>query len=47
MRTFEGAFHMNPDYMHWYGLDADEENAPEKHRRSRKAWGRDEPAAAH
>jgi hydroxylamine dehydrogenase len=19
MRTFEGAFHMNPDYMHWYG----------------------------
>jgi hypothetical protein len=18
-RTFEGAFHMNPDYMHWYG----------------------------
>lgn len=19
MRTFQGAFHMNPDYMHWYG----------------------------
>ncbi len=19
MRAFEGAFHMNPDYMHWYG----------------------------
>jgi len=19
MRTFEGAFHMNPDYMHWNG----------------------------
>lgn len=19
MRTFEGGFHMNPDYMHWYG----------------------------
>jgi hypothetical protein len=19
MRAFQGAFHMNPDYMHWYG----------------------------
>jgi len=19
MRTFQGAFHINPDYMHWYG----------------------------
>jgi hypothetical protein len=19
MRSFQGAFHMNPDYMHWYG----------------------------
>jgi hypothetical protein len=19
MRTFQGAFHMNPDYQHWYG----------------------------
>jgi len=19
VRTFQGAFHMNPDYMHWYG----------------------------
>ena len=19
MRTFHGAFHMNPDYQHWYG----------------------------
>ncbi|HUN82516.1 MAG TPA: cytochrome C, partial [Phycisphaerae bacterium] len=19
MRTFQGAFHMNPDYLHWYG----------------------------
>lgn len=19
MRTFEGAFHMNPDYLHWHG----------------------------
>ena len=19
MRTFQGAFHMNPDYTHWYG----------------------------
>ncbi|MEO0279804.1 MAG: cytochrome C, partial [candidate division WOR-3 bacterium] len=19
MRTFQGAFHANPDYMHWYG----------------------------
>ena len=19
MRTFEGAFHANPDYTHWYG----------------------------
>ena len=22
MRTFQGAFHMNPDYMHWYGWAA-------------------------
>jgi len=19
MRAFQGAFHFNPDYMHWYG----------------------------
>ena len=19
MRSFQGAFHMNPDYQHWYG----------------------------
>jgi hypothetical protein len=22
MRAFQGAFHMNPDYMHWYGWAA-------------------------
>jgi hypothetical protein len=19
MRTYQGAFHLNPDYLHWYG----------------------------
>ncbi|MEW6455887.1 MAG: multiheme c-type cytochrome [Acidobacteriota bacterium] len=26
MRTFQGAFHMNPDYMHWYGWAAIKES---------------------
>ena len=26
MRAFQGAFHSNPDYMHWYGWAAKKES---------------------
>jgi len=43
MRTFQGAFHMNPDYMHWYGwaeMKRDLQEIKEESAKLRKEHGK-------
>jgi len=43
MRTFQGAFHMNPDYMHWYGwaeMKRDLQEIKEESTKLRKEHGK-------
>jgi hypothetical protein len=46
MRTFEGAFHMNPDYMHWYGWTPMKET-PRKSKTRLKSSGQRRPLPLH
>jgi hypothetical protein len=46
-RTFEGAFHMNPDYMHWYGWTPMKETLQKIKDEAEKLRAEKTPAAAH
>jgi cytochrome c553 len=47
MRAFEGAFHMNPDYMHWYGWAPMKETLQKIKDEAAKLRAEKAPPAAH